>query len=72
LLFIVVQLGRTLLLHDSYTMLPMCSSQYKKQGHIELLQQCCQPCGFPTNLGLFFCGFTVFFEDLRVACFALF
>jgi len=27
LLFIVVQLGRTLLLHDSYTMLPMYSSQ---------------------------------------------
>jgi len=31
--------------------------------------QCCQPCGFPTKLGLFFCGVAGFFENLRVACF---
>ena len=31
--------------------------------------QCCQPCGFPANLGLFFCGVAGCFEDLRVACF---
>jgi len=31
--------------------------------------QCCQPCVFPANLGLFFCGFAGFFEDLRDACF---
>ena len=31
-------------------------------------RQCCQPCGFPANLGLFFCG-VAGFEDLRVACF---
>jgi len=31
--------------------------------------QCCQPCGFPANLGLLFCGIAGFFEDLRLACF---
>jgi len=31
--------------------------------------QCCQPCSFLTNLGLFFCGVAVFCFDLRVACF---
>jgi len=43
----------------------------EKEGPLELLQQCCQPCGFPANLGLFLwiCGF---FEDLRVACFGAF
>jgi len=44
----------------------------KKEGPFKLLQQCCQPCGFPTNLGLFFCGLAGFFEDLRVACFGVF
>ena len=23
------------------------------------VNQCCQPCGFPTNLGLFYCGFAL-------------
>jgi len=32
-------------------------------------QQCCQPCSFPANLGLFFFGVAGFFEDLLVACF---
>ena len=34
-----------------------------------LLVQCCQPCGFPANLGLFFFEGAGFFEDLRVAWF---
>jgi len=32
----------------------------EKEGPLELLQQCCQPCGFPAKLVLFFlwiCGF---------------
>jgi len=44
----------------------------RERSPLELLQRCCQPCGFPANLGLFFCGFAVFFEDLRVACFGAF
>jgi len=31
--------------------------------------QCCQRCGFPAILGLFFCGVAGVFEDLPVACF---
>ena len=34
-----------------------------------VINQCCQPCGFPANLVLFFCGVAVIFYDLRVACF---
>ena len=30
--------------------------------------QCCQPCDFPVNVGLFFGGVAGFFEDFRVAC----
>ena len=33
------------------------------------LHQCCQPCGLAANLGLFFCGFAGFLEDVRVPCF---
>jgi len=41
----------------------------EKEGPLELLQQCCQPCSFPANLGLIFLWTCVFFEDFRVACF---
>jgi len=43
----------------------LCTSSMHPKVEIE----CCQPCGFPAKLGLFFCGIEVFFENLRVACF---
>ena len=52
----------------------------EKEGPLELLQQCCPPCVFPANLGLFLCGFAFFFKTgvllalslfwLKLACFA--
>jgi len=29
---------------------------------LTVVGQCCQPCGFPANLGLFFCGFAFFLK----------
>ena len=35
------------------------------------LAQCCQPCVFPANLGLFFSEFAVFFESCGLLIFGL-
>jgi len=46
--------------------------QFKKRIKFEVeVRQCCQHCGFPANLGLFFCGVAGFFEGLRVASLSL-
>jgi len=41
----------------------------QSRGRRDRTAQFCQPCSFPANLGLLFCGVAGFFEDLRVACF---
>jgi len=36
-----------------------------------IAQQCCQPCDFPTNLGLFFCGVAGFLKTCGLLVFGL-
>jgi len=33
--------------------------------------QCCQPCGFPANLGLYFCGVAGFLKTCGLLAFGL-
>ena len=56
-------MGSFLFLHDLY-----CCDQQARVSCVQ--RQCCQLCGFPTNLGLFFfVELEFFFEDLQFACF---
>jgi len=45
--------------------------QYAHRFAAAGLQQCCQPCGFPANLGSFFCGVVGFFKTWGLLVFGL-
>jgi len=64
-------MGRKVRFHHTLPFMTKQTSQFGC-GYLQTVQvteQCCQPCDFPVKLGLFFCGFAGFFEDLGLLVF---